>query len=36
MQSVKQCEAADDAPPWWRHLYDVTALLWLKRCDCKI
>jgi len=27
---------ADDASPWWRRLYDVTALLRLKRCDCKI
>ena len=26
----------DDASPWWPCLYDVTALLRLKRCGCKI
>ena len=27
---------ADDASPWWRRLYDVTALLRFKRCGWKI
>ena len=28
--------SADDASPWRRRLYDVTALLWPKRHSCKI
>jgi len=27
---------AHDASLWWRRLYDVTALLRLKKCGCKI
>jgi len=28
--------SSDDASPWCRRLYDVTVLLRLKRCGCKI